>query len=267
MIDYHIHTPLCRHATGTLEQYRDAALKKGLVQCGIADHFPLAMLGFAAEPAVTMEPDELAGYVKSVQALRDTTAGLTVRLGIEVDYLPGSETKLAPLLDRYPFDYRIGSIHFMDGWDFTHPYYAERFAGINLEEAYRRYYELVWEACRSGLFDIIGHIDVIKKFGYRPVIDQEPLWRRTAAVLKETDTCLELNTAGMDAPVGECYPCRGLLGACWREGVPVTLGSDAHDPDQVGRYFDSARALLQETGYRELALFAGRKRSTLALKG
>jgi len=125
----------------------------------------------------------------------------------------------------------------------------------------------VWEACASGLFDIIGHIDVIKKFGYKPQESLEQYWYKTARVLKQTGTCLELNTAGRDAPVGEFYPARRFLEICRAAGVPVTLGSDAHGPDQVGRHFAEGTALLKAAGYTELAVFTGRKRNGLRLGG
>jgi len=132
---------------------------------------------------------------------------------------------------------------------------------------YRRYFQLVEQACVSGLFDIIGHVDVIKKFGFRPLEDLEPYWVETARMLRETGTCIELNTAGRDAPVEEFYPDRRLLEICCTEGVSVTLGSDAHSPRQVGRYFAEAVAMLKEAGFRELTSFSRRNRSALKLEG
>ncbi len=268
MIDYHLHTPLCRHALGAPADYLEAARGKGLREIGFADHYPLGLLGVKPHAEVTMSPEELPQYVSEIKALAAGEKEIRVKLGAEVDYLPGKEKELARLLAREPFDYVIGSIHFMDDWDFTHPYFAARFEEADLEAVYRRYFELLWQACRSGLFDIIGHIDVIKKFGYRlPPAALEPYLQRTARILKECGLCYELNSAGRAAPAAEFYPGRRLLELCCREGVPVTLGSDAHAPDQVGRYFDEALQLLQEVGYRELAVFTARQRSFIPLDG
>jgi len=267
MIDYHLHTPLCRHALGSPADYLEAAREKGLREIGFADHFPLGLIGVKPRSEVTMSPGELPRYVGEIKALAAGEKEIRVKLGVEADYLPGKEKELARLLAREPLDYVIGSIHFMDDWDFTHPLYAAQFETADLAQVYRRYFELLWQACDSGLFDIIGHIDVIKKFGYRlPGAAMEPYLERTARILKEKGLCFELNSSGRAAPAAEFYPGRRLLELCCREGVPVTLGSDAHAPDQVGRYFDDALQLLREVGYRELAVFTARQRSFIPLE-
>lgn len=265
MIDYHVHTALCRHAAGTPAEYLAQAKRRGLAEIGFSDHFPLGLLGFTPQSEVTMRPGELPRYIEEIKALAADSPAVTVKLGVEVDFIPGKTRETAALLAGHPFDYVIGSIHFMDGWDFTHPACAGEYRTRDLRRAWRRYFELVWEACRSGLFDIIGHIDVIKKFGYRPPEDPEPFWRKTAEILKKTNTCVELNTAGRDAPVGEFYPPRRFLELCRAAGVPATLGSDAHAPEQVGRYFEEGAAILRAAGYSELAVFTGRRRSAVPL--
>ncbi|HOB86745.1 MAG TPA: histidinol-phosphatase HisJ family protein [Bacillota bacterium] len=265
MVDYHLHTPLCRHALGSLEEYLAAAEQKGLKEIGIADHFPLELLGFAPEAQVTMEAEELPGYVESVLRLSSRSGPTGVKLGIEADYIPGTEERLERELSRYPWDYVIGSVHFMDGWDFSHPFFVQEYEKRDLVAVYDRYFQLVREACRTGLFDTIGHPDVIKKFGYRPEVDLEPYWVEIASVLKETGTCFELNTSGLDTPAEEFYPGRPFLEILCRAGVGVTLGSDAHEPESVGRHFDRALALLRQVGFKELAVFSRRQRLSLPL--
>ncbi len=265
MIDYHLHTSRCCHAEGTMEEYLAEALKAGLVEVGFADHFPLGLLNYEPRVQVTMHSSELEEYIEQVERLKNSFPGLKIKLGIEVDYLPGTEEMLEGLLKKYPFDYAIGSIHFMGDWDFTHPVYADTYRERDIDELYKVYFELVAGICRSGLFDIIGHIDVIKKFGYRPAADLDSLWIKTADILKSTDTCFELNTAGKDAPVGDFYPDRRLLEICKGKGVPVTLGSDAHSPGQVGRYFTEAIDLLRAVGYKELAVFCRRDRKSISI--
>lgn len=261
MIDYHLHTVRCCHATGTLDQYLAEAEKKKLAEIGFADHFPLALLDFSPRNQVTMNPGELDEYMEQVHALKKSSGPVKVKVGIEVDYLPGTEERVAELLGQWNFDYVIGSIHFLGDWDFTHPVYADDYKNKDMAALYRRYYTLVNRVCECRLFDIIGHIDVVKKFGYRPQEDLEEIRLETARLLHKTGTCLELNTAGRDAPVGEFYPDRQFLAMCRSEGVEVTLGSDAHAPDQVGRYFPEAIELLKKVGYQELTVFEGRKKS------
>ncbi|MGB4182272.1 MAG: histidinol-phosphatase HisJ family protein [Dethiobacteria bacterium] len=267
MVDYHLHTPLCHHALGSPSEYLEIARQTGLCEIGFADHYPLGLLGIKPQSEVSMSPDELAGYIREIRALGANEKEIKVKLGVEVDYVPGKKKELAQLLARDPFDFVIGSIHFMEDWDFTHPLYTSRYETDSLLEIYRCYFNLLWQACASGLFDIIGHVDVIKKFDYRlPESVMESYWRQTARVLKENGLCFELNTSGKAAPVCEFYPGRRLLELCFQEGVPVTLGSDAHGPEQVGRYFDDAIRLLKEIGYRELAVFSKRQRSFIPLE-
>lgn len=265
MVDYHVHTFRCCHATGTLEEYLAEAEEKQLGEIGFADHFPLGLLGYSPRVQVTMHPEELVDYINQLEDLKKKSNKVIVKSGIEVDYLPGTEEKLSSLLEQYSFDYVIGSIHFLKDWDFTHPIYADDYKNRDLSELYRSYFELVWDLCQSGLFDIVGHIDVVKKFGYRPTDNLEPYWIKTARLLRETDTCLELNTAGRDAPVGEFYPGRQFLEICFSEGAAITMGSDAHSSQQVGRYFPEALELLKSVGYRELTVFEKRVKSTIPL--
>jgi len=260
MIDYHLHTARCCHATGTLSEYLAEAQRKGLDEIGFADHFPLGLLDFKPRNQVTMEPRELKLYIAEVEALKNKSESPVIRVGIEVDYIPGTEKKLENLLKQYHFDYVIGSIHFMGRWDFTHPVYANDYREQDMGKLYRQYYALVRDACKCGLFDIIGHIDVIKKFGYRPEEALDFMRVEVVSILKENGVCFELNTAGRDAPVGEFYPDQRFVEICRAKGVPVTMGSDAHAPDQVGRYFPEAIACLKAAGYDQLATFKRRKR-------
>jgi histidinol-phosphatase (PHP family) len=267
MIDYHIHTHLCRHAEGGPGEYADAAVKMGLREIGFADHFPLEVMGVTPKTQVTMVEEELELYFQMVKQCGQS-GDISVKTGIELDYVPLKTAAISDRLKEYPFDYIIGSIHFMDDWDFTHPYYAEEFETKNLEEINERYYALVIEACRSGLFDIIGHIDVIKKFNYRPKTSfLKPFYEEVARVLKETGVCLEVNTSGLDAPVNEIYPDVELLRLCVQKGVKVVLGSDAHSPGQVGRYFPRAVEMLGELGVRETVSFDARQGRLIPLEG
>ncbi len=263
MIDYHLHTNRCCHAVGTPAEYLVTAEKYGLQEIGFADHFPLGLLDYTPRVQVTMLSGELDVYLEEIEKLKAASRKVRVKTGIEIDYLPGTEEKLDKLLAEYNFDYVIGSIHFLDGWDFTHPVYADTYRERDLDALYDTYFELVWSACRSGFFDIIGHIDMIKKFGYRPRGSIDHYLQETARVLAETKTSFELNTAGRDAPVGEFYPDRRLLEEALALGVTITTGSDAHGPEQVGRYFLEAEKLLREVGYRELASFTKRSKNLI----
>ncbi len=267
MVDYHIHTYLCRHAEGSIEDYVNSAIEKGLREIGFADHFPLALMGMEPKTQVTMNEDEIELYFQMVNRVSQTK-DISVKTGIELDYVPGKTIKLSKELKDYPFDYIIGSIHFMDDWDFTHPYYAGEYEERSLGDVYERYFSLVCEACKSGIFDIIGHIDVVKKFDYRPEKRVLlPFYTEVARVLQDTGVCLEVNTSGLDAPVNEIYPARELLELCIKKGVKVVMGSDAHSPGQVGRYFPEAMEMLSDMGVKETVVFEARSGILHPLEG
>ncbi|MEW5761632.1 MAG: histidinol-phosphatase HisJ family protein [Bacillota bacterium] len=265
-VDYHLHTRRCGHAEGDLAAYLAAASAAGLREVGFADHIPLYFLPRAArDRSLAMGEEELPLYVAEVEALRAAHPGPSVRLGIEADYLPGYEKELARILVAYPFDYVIGSIHYLDGWGFDNPEQVAGYEGRDPDELYRAYFALLERAAASGLFDIIAHPDLIKKFGCRPAADPGPLYERAAAAFARAGVCVEVNTAGLRAPAGEIYPAPRFLYACRRHGVPATIGSDAHHPGQVGAGLEVAVTLLKEAGYRQVATFHRRRRSFLSL--
>lgn len=266
MIDYHVHTPLCRHAKGKMEEYIKEGAIRGLSEIGFADHFPLKLLNVFPKIPVTMNPDELEGYVYKVKELA-SSAPLEVKLGVELDYIPGKTEALAELLQKYPFDYIIGSVHYIGDWDCTHPFYQKEYLHRSLESIYSDYFSLIEKACQCGLFDIIAHVDVIKKFGHRLADEKaRPLFENLAKVFRQTSTCLELNTSGWDTSADELYPAPVFLDYFVQEDVPFTLGSDAHAPDQVARHFHRLLQILSKEGIIHAISFKNRKKSYIALK-
>jgi histidinol-phosphatase (PHP family) len=254
LVDYHIHTSRCCHATGSIDEYLAEAEHKGLDEIGFADHFPLGLLDVVPDNPVTMQPDELADYIRDVESMK-AKANIPVRLGVEMDYLPGKEKETAALLKSYSFDYVIGSIHFLDGWDFTHPGHLARYENEDIDALYEHYFSTVQSMADSGLFQIIGHLDVVKKFSFFPRRTWDDLMERTCAALKKADVCVELNTSGWRAPVGESYPGEAFLAECASLKIPITLGSDAHCPRDVGSGLQRAALLLDKMGFTEVALF------------
>ncbi|MBF7083264.1 histidinol-phosphatase HisJ family protein [Desulfallas sp. Bu1-1] len=254
--DYHIHTARCGHAGGEMHEYVEKALELGLREIGFADHIPMYWLEEnERDPSLAMSPERLPEYVAEVERLRSYYRGITIKLGIEVDFIPGYEDEARRVLDAYPFDYVLGSVHYIDGWGFDNPAYIEEYKNHDIDELYRKYFKLVQQAARSGLFNVMAHPDLIKKFGYRPKGDLRELYAETAWVFAESGVCIEINTAGLRAPVEEIYPGLILLQECRKRGVPVTTGSDAHVPDQVGYRFDRALSLLTGTGYTKVLFF------------
>ena len=195
---------------------------------------------------------DLDAYVDAV--LQARTDGLPVKLGLEVDYVPGREDETRALLAPYPWDFLLGSVHFIDGLgvDGTPRLVDE----IGVEETWRRYFETLARAAQSGLFDSLSHPDLPKVFGDR--VDEFD-YTEISDAIAGSGVAVEVSTAGLRKPVGELYPHPDFLAACRERGVPITLGSDAHMPSLVGRDFDLARELLRSAGYETITVFERRE--------
>ena len=269
LTDYHVH--LRPDAPGTdadtaftaanAEHYRAVAQERGIAELGCSEH----VYRFAQALDVWQHPlwresarDDLDAYVAFLREETD------LRVGIEADFVPGREDRLGTLLEAREWDYVIGAVHFVgehavdhddyDVWDHR----SER-----PDEVWRRYFETLGEAARTGMFDILAHPDLVKVWGPRrprPEGDLRRFYELAMDGIAETRPAVELSTAGLRKPVAEMYPARALLEMCLDAGCPVALSSDAHVAGDLGRDYDRALALLEDLGVTELAVFEGRER-------
>lgn len=266
-VDYHLHTWRCGHATGSPADYLKVAHNKGLVEIGFADHLPLYFLPpEKRDSGLAMTLKDLTKYTTEILNLKQTNPGLNIKLGIEADYIQGLETYLPLLLHRLPLDFVTGSIHFIDGWGFDNPAEKDKYESLDLDRLWKRYFYLLREAALSNLFDIIAHPDLIKKFGFKPEGNFNQEYEQTAHIFQKAGVCIEVNPAGLRAPVREIYPAQEFLSYCHYYKIPVTLGSDAHSPEQVGEGLPEAITLLKEVGYQEIAFFNKRQRKITPLE-
>jgi histidinol-phosphatase (PHP family) len=266
LIDYHTHHYRCGHARGVMDDYVEAAIAAGLGEIGLSDHSPIYHLGDDPHPlpGTAMSQRELPTYVEEMAQVRERYAGrITVRLGVESDYIMGWDDHYRQLWESYPLDYVIGSVHWLDRWSIFEPSVPY---GSTQQQTYDDYLRTTQAAARSGAFDIIGHLDCLKTHGHIPDMAITPLLEETVRALAESNVAIELNTSGWRKPIKECYPRPELLACCHHYGVPVTLCSDAHAPGQVAYKFPEAVELLKEIGYREVATFAQRKRVMISLE-
>jgi len=261
--DYHIHTHLCGHARGTIEELIGSAVLKGFGEVGIADHLPLTYVG---DRTLSMGPEDLPRYVEEVLALKEKFKDvISVKLGIEADYHPPTMDDIAGMLEAHPFDYVIGSVHVLGDWIFDDPRSSERYDSLDLDAFYAEYLEAETAMARTGLYDIVGHADLAKKFDKRASMDLAPHYRELLKEIGDAGMCYEVNTAGLRWPAGEIYPEPAFVRIGAGMGVPVTLGSDSHCPEDVGRDFGLALDLVRGAGYRELATFEDRVMTLLPL--
>lgn len=262
MIDYHVHTSLCNHATGSMEAYVQAAVSNGLTTICFLDHLTLQ----AAGRHNAMAPEAVAGYVDDARRLgRQYKDRILVRVGLEIDFSPRHVDRCIELLDSVDLDVVGSSIHFLDGEDVVSRRSRWARGQIRADRVYAMYLAALESMLDYDYFDMICHLDLPKKYGQRPSATVVGKFADLLTRVRQKDLVVELNTSGWRCPVEEAFPSPELLGRCAALGIPVALGSDAHAPESVGRDFDRAGQLLQFAGYRELCGFSHRRRETIAL--
>lgn len=254
MVDSHLHTPMYKHAVGEPQAYLREARQAGLTGIVFADHSP--MPGWF-DPGSRMREDQLDTYIQSLEQLAADHPDFYVGIGLEADYHPGTERYVRALTRRYPFDYVIGSVHFIGAWPFDHPDHVYEYRWRDLRSVFKAYYELVAASARTGLFHAIGHADLPKKFGHLPEEGYLDLVEPVLKIMAAEGLALDVNTAGWRKPVGELYPSPAVLALARALGVGVVLGSDAHAAGEVGFRFSQARRLLLDAGYRTARFYRG----------
>ncbi len=262
LIDYHTHHVRCGHAKGELEEYVKKGIDIGLDQLGLSDHMPLLHVDPALYyPGMAMLMEELPKYVEECFELKEKYKNqIDLKVGLEGDYIEGYEAQIEAIIQAYSWDYVIGSVHFLGEWDITDYRQTDGWKDRSINQVYEQYYEAVQKAARTGFYDFLGHIDVIKRFGYKPEVERTDLEMETLKVIKAADVAIELNASGLRMPCEEMFPSRRMLEAALELGIPVTIGSDAHDPEKLSQYLDEARALLKAIGFTEFATFDKRRR-------
>lgn len=267
LTDYHVHLrpddleakPEDYFTAANVERYREAADRAGVAELGISEH----VYRFADALSVWGHPfwrenarDDLAGYCDFVRA-----SGL--RVGIEMDYVPGREDAIQNLLDAHDFDYVVGSVHFVGDGAVDHEEFDVWRHEPDPDRLWSRYFGTLAEAARSGLYDILAHPDLVKYWGARrPAPTRDPRFHYEPAVeaIAEAGVAVEVSTAGLRKPVAELYPADDLARMCVDAGAAFALSSDAHVPEHIGHAYDQALRALAEWGVTELAVFEGRER-------
>lgn len=265
--DLHTHHERCGHATGTIEDYIRAAIDCGLQAIGISDHSPyFANPQDQPHPNVAMAKSEFPRYIEEVLRLKEKYKNkIDVLLGVESDYFPKHAKVYQHEYNKYPFDYIIGSVHVVEGVSIFN---RNRWNGLTEQEKIRvkdTYHDLIEQSARSGMFDILGHIDAMK--GYYPEFSSIPSHNLESVirVIGECDIAIEINTSGNTKDVGGWYPSDEILELALHAGVKVTMGSDAHIPSRVGDEFEQVTTRLKEIGFKEWVYFKQRQRIAVPL--
>lgn len=256
---YHNHTVFSDGAE-TPEEFLRQALTQGVEILGFADHYYRNPEDTESFPEWALKPHLEQRYFEALGDLR-AKAPIEVCVGLEFDWLDGSAPWLAPMAQDPRLDYAIGSVHYVgkDSIDNSRAFW-EGLSQEAIDDLVRRYWVAVREMAESGLFDIAGHIDLIKKFGFYAASDVTPWVREALDAVKAAGMAVELNTSGWRKDCRECYPSEAILRACFRREIPVTVSADAHRARFVCSNFARAYDLLARVGYTELARFWARER-------
>lgn len=268
LTDYHTHTERGPYTVQWLEQFLAMAKSRGIAEYGVSEHaYRFKQAGHLLDNPWTRErrTEDLDAYFGMIQQARKE--GHQVKFGIELDYVPGTEKELAAFIASYPFDYVIGSVHWLGDFGFDLLEMKDQWPGRDLEATYSEYFSILKQMVESDLFDFVGHADVIKVFGYEPANEQflDQWYEQMAQVFARYNSVVEISTAGLRKPVGKMYPAPNFLKACKAADVPIVINSDAHRPEDVGADYDQAIAFAKVAGYDRLTTFSQRKRDSFPI--
>ncbi len=251
IVDYHMHLRDAQeridHTVEGVERFVETAAARRVDEIGFTEH----VYYFAQTREIWQVPYDVERCVYDIEPYCDAVLeakrrGFPVKLGLEVDYVGPRQARLAELLEPYPWDFLLGSVHHVDGLAIDQE--PGIWADSTVEEVWRRYFTALAELAASGFVDVLAHPDLPKIFGRRPA-EPEAFYPDLRGV------ALEISTAGLRKPVGELYPDPAFLEA----RPPITLASDAHAPALVGEDFDRALELARQAGYETVTVFDGRR--------
>jgi histidinol-phosphatase (PHP family) len=263
LTSYHNHTNWS-DGVCTLDEQIEGARKAGLDELGISDHYIMHPSGRHIRWSMPLE--RLPDYIDAVSAAARSHTDPVVRLGIEADYFPETIDRLREVLAAQPFDYVIGSVHYVDGFCVDEA--AKLWAALSKQqcnEVWSLYWQRVKELAQSKAFDIMAHLDLPKIFDYKASSDLMPNAREALDAIAEAGMAIEINTRGWQRPCKEAYPSRKLLGEARRREIPLMINADAHRPDELTRGFEEARQMARESGYTETVLFEKRRMRSVPL--
>ncbi len=254
LVDYHVHVVAhgeYGYSQDWVNQFLDSASKRGIQEIGFSEH------------------DEFMHLVdfNTFQVVQNAHRhNIDIKLGIEMDYIPGQEQNINETIRQKPYDYVIGSVHYIDGWGFDHPDFQSGFDERDIDDIYGQYAHILMQMVQSGCFDVVGHMDLVKIWGHRP--------RRRSSLdyltpvleaVRKNNMAVEINSAGLRKKVAELYPEEALVNRMFRYDIPITFGSDAHHPDQIGEGLTEAYQSARKAGYRYLVRFNQHNKITTVL--
>jgi len=255
-IDLHNHTYLCNHASGTMQEYIQKAIEFGIDVFGFSCHAPMNF-----DPKYRMSFEDMIIYENEIFRLQEEFKDkIKILFAYEVDFLEGF---IDDKVINKDVDYFIGSVHFIDKWGFDNPEFIGRYDDMDIDDIWQKYFDAISLMAKSGLFDIAGHLDLLKVFKFLPTKDVRLLAKNALKAIKKADMTIEINTAGLRKPIEEIYPSRPLIEEMYELDIPITFGSDAHKIEHIGHGYDEAVSIAKEIGYSKIMTFKNRDKQLL----
>jgi histidinol-phosphatase (PHP family) len=253
---------LCKHASGEIREYVESAIASGLKEIAFTDHIPLPG-NFDSEHR--MHENEIDIYERWVYEMRRAYPEISIRFGIEADYIEGFEEYLDRFLTRHNFDIVIMSIHFIRKWPPGNWVFNYSFPDKPVNEVFDEYITEMIKGIRTGLFNVIGHADLIKRPGQSLVRAVPHLITEMLEEIRSAGMAIELNSSGYRREISECYPGFDWLDMIKKHQIPVTTGSDAHQPSQIALNFDTVYNRLKHSGFETVTGFREGKQYPVVL--
>ncbi|PAF45667.1 histidinol-phosphatase [Helicobacter sp. 11S02629-2] len=250
MIDLHNHTTRCNHATGSMQDYVKAAIAQGIKYYGFSCHAPMDF-----DSKYRMAKAELKDYLADIEALKMANPDIDIKSGLEVDFILGKPHLMEKEVLEARVDHLIGSVHFLDSWGFDNPEFLDEWAKRDVKECWELYLDSIQAMAKSGYFQIVGHLDLLKVFGATPPKEMDSKIEKTLQIIKDNNMVLEINTAGLRKPIKECYPSPSILKLAKKLGLDITFSSDAHALSQVGAGLKECIALAKDIGFKAGVVF------------
>ncbi|MEA2017554.1 MAG: histidinol-phosphatase [Campylobacterota bacterium] len=249
-VDLHNHTTLCNHAAGTIDEYILKAIDLGIDIYGFSEHAP--MKSFEDGYRLTLNKKEF--YEQSILNLKEKyKKDINIVLGYEVDFLSGDY--ILDDIKNAKVDYLIGSVHYLGNWGFDNPEFIGEYKNKDIDKIWEDYFEAVKQSANSGIFNIVGHLDLIKIFNFQPKKDIKSIALESLKTIKKNGLALEINSAGLRKPIKEQYPSKQLLELAFELDIPITFSSDAHSVEQIGFSYDEVTKIARDVGYTKAVYF------------
>jgi histidinol-phosphatase (PHP family) len=207
-----------------------------------------------------------AVYAPAVSELAEKyVKKIRIRRAIEIDHLDWATDWNQKFIAENDFDFVLGSVHFVGPRGQERPLFGPEYGRDELESLYEAYYLAIAESVKSGMFDIVSHCDIIKKFGSFTSKRVDELIMEAMTQIKNAGICIEINTSGLRKPEKEVYPSERILSIARELQISLAIGSDAHTPEDVGRDFDSIIDLVETYGGGKISLFEKRQRTEVKI--